>query len=236
MDRTLVTAPIRMLCAGAARAGATELAQEFARRAGREVAFEFGTAGMIRQKMREGARPDVAAATRAVIAELEQAGLLAPGTAVDLGTTGVGLAVREGAAKPDISSVDAFRRALLEARSVACIDPASGGTSGIHFAAVLKRLGIARDVAAKSILVFGGYAAERVARGEADLVVQLVCELVPVKGVSLVGPLPEELQLYTTYTGALTDAGHAGARAWLDFLSGPEGRRRFATNGLEAPR
>ena len=232
----MVEAPIRMLCAGAARAGATELAQTFARDGGREVALEFGTAGMIRNKMREGARPDVAAATRAVIAELQQEGLLAPGTAVDLGTTGVGLAVREGAPQPDISSVDAFRHALLAAQSVACIDPASGGTSGIHFAAVLQRLGIAREVDAKSVRVFGGYAAERVARGEAELVVQLVCELVPVKGVSLVGPLPEELQLYTTYTAALADAGDAGARAWLDFLAGPAGRRSFASNGLEAPR
>jgi molybdate transport system substrate-binding protein len=232
----VVTAPIRMLCAGAARATATELAPAFTRDTGREVALEFGTAGMIREKMLAGARPDVAAATRAVIAELQQAGLLAAGTAVDLGTTGVGVAVREGAPKPDISSVDAFRRTLLAANSVACIDPASGGTSGIHFASVLKRLGIAREVVEKSTLVFGGYAAERVARGEAELVVQLVCELVPVKGVSLVGPLPEELQLYTTYTGALGEAGNPAARAWLEFLAGPEGRRSFARNGLDAPR
>ncbi len=230
-----MTAPLRMLCAGAARATATELASAFARDTGREVALEFGTAGAIRKKMLEGARPDVAAATAAVIADLQGAGLLAAGTEVKLGTTGVGLAVREGAPQPDISSIEAFRRTLLAAKSVACIDPASGGTSGIHFASVLKRLGIDREVGAKSVLVFGGYAAERVARGEADLVVQLVCELVPVKGVALVGPLPEGLQLYTTYMGALADAGNAGARAWLDYLCGPAGRKSFADNGLGPP-
>jgi molybdate transport system substrate-binding protein len=231
-----VTQAIRMLCAGAARATASALARDFTRDTGQQVELEFGTAGAIRQKILGGARPDLAAATAAVIAELQRAGALAAGTEVDLGTTGIGLAVREGAPRPDISSVNAFRRALLAAKSVACIDPASGGTSGIHFAAVLKRLGIEREVGAKSTLVFGGYAAERVARGEAELAVQLVCELVPVKGVSLVAPLPEELQLYTTYSAALAHSGNAAARAWLACLTGPAGRRSFADSGLQPPR
>lgn len=230
-----MTAPLRMLCAGAARAGATAIAASFTRDTGREVAFEFGTAGMVRAKMMEGARPHVAVATRAVVAELQKAGLLAPGTERDLGTSGVGAAVREGAPMPDISSVEAFRRSLLAAKRIACIDPASGGTSGIHFAAVLKRLGIEREVGEKSIQVFGGYAGERVASGEADLVVQFVCELVPVKGLALVGPLPEELQFYSTYTAALIDAGDADARAWLDRLTGEAGRRSFLASGLTPP-
>jgi molybdate transport system substrate-binding protein len=228
-------ASIRMLCAGAARATAVELAAPFARETGIEVALEFGTAGAIRQKILDGARPDAVIASAPVIAELENAGKLATGSAVALGRTGIGVGVREGAPAPDISSVDAFKRVLLAARAVAYTDPASGGTSGIHMDAVLTRLGIRREVNAKAVLVFGGYAAERVANGDADLVIQLTCEIVPVKGVTLAGPLPPELQLYTTYTAALvagTSSAQA-ARAWIAYLSGPAGRKALAEKGLE---
>jgi molybdate transport system substrate-binding protein len=228
-------ASIRMLCAGAARATAVELAAPFARETGIEVALEFGTAGAIRQKILDGARPDAVIASAPVIAELENAGKLATGSAAALGRTGIGVGVREGAPAPDISSVDAFKRVLLAARAVAYTDPASGGTSGIHMDAVLTRLGIRREVNAKAVLVFGGYAAERVANGDADLVIQLTCEIVPVKGVTLAGPLPPELQLYTTYTAALvagTSSAQA-ARAWIAYLSGPAGRKTLAEKGLE---
>jgi molybdate transport system substrate-binding protein len=227
-------AAIRMLCAGAAKAAAVELAAPFARETGIEVGLEFGTAGAIRRKILEGARPDAVVASAAVVAELEKAGKLAAGSAVALGRTGIGVGVREGAPAPDISSVDAFRRTLLAARAVAYTDPASGGTSGIHMDAVLTRLGIRREVNAKAVLVFGGYAAERVANGDADLVIQLICEIVPVKGVTLAGPLPPELQLYTTYAAALvagTSSGQA-ARAWIAYLSGPAGRKTLAEKGL----
>lgn len=229
---------IHVLCAGAARSSVAPLVEAFARDTGNGVTLEFGTAGQIQAKLKEGARPDVVIVTSTVIGELEKAGVVAPGSAADLGRTGVGVAVREGAPLPDISSVDAFRRALLAAKAVAYIDPAAGGTSGKHFAAVLARLGIENEIKGKAVLVPGGYAAERVARGEADIVVHQISEILPVKGVKLVGPLPPELQLYTTYTAALvagTPNGEA-ARAWVQYLSGPAGRKSFADRGLEAPR
>jgi molybdate transport system substrate-binding protein len=233
-----VTQAIDMLCAGAARATATELGPPFERETGIHVGLEFGTAGAIRQKILDGARPDAIVASAPVVAELGKAGKLAAGSAADLGRSGIGVGVRAGAPLPDLSSVDAFRRALLAARAVAYTDPASGGTSGIHMDAVLSHLGIRSEVNARAVLVFGGYAAERVASGEADLVVQLTCEILPVKGVTLAGALPPELQLYTTYTAALV-AGTSNAdaaRAWIAYLAGPAGRKSLAQRGLEPPR
>ena len=233
-----MTQAIRMLCAGAARATAVELAAPFARESGIQVDPEFGTAGAIRRTILEGARPDAVIASAPVVAELEKAGKLAAGSAVDLGRTGISVGVRAGVPLPDVSSVDALKRTLLAARAVAYTDPASGGTSGIHMDGVLRRLGIREEVNAKAVLVFGGYAAERVASGEADLVVQLTCEIVPVKGVALAGVLPPELQLYTTYTAAVVAGAFRteGARAWIAYLAGPVGRKKLTENGLEPPR
>jgi len=123
------------------------------------------------------------------------------------------------------------------ARAVAYIDPKAGGTSGRHFAGVLEKPGIAPQVNAKAVLVPGGYAAERVARGEADLVVHQISEILPVKGLKMVGQLPAELQLWTTYSaGLMADLANAGtARALMKYLTGPTARMAFADRGMEAP-
>lgn len=233
-------ADISVLCAGAARGSIVPLIDPFQRESGHVIRFDYGTAGQILEKlkagMKEGTRPDVVIVTPAVIAELEKAGIVAAGASVALAKTGVGVGVREGAPRPDISSVESFRATLLAARAVAYIDPAAGGTSGRHFAGVLARLGIETEIKAKAVLVPGGYAAEHVAKGEADLVVHQISEILPVKGVTLVGPLPAELQLYTTYAATIvagTPQAEA-ARAWIAYLAGPAGRRAFAERGLEA--
>jgi molybdate transport system substrate-binding protein len=232
-----IAAEISVLCAGAARGSIVPLIEPFQRETGHVIRFDYGTAGQIQQKLKEGARPDVVIVTPAVLAELEKAGTVAAGTTVTLARTGMGVGGAEGAPKPDISSVDAFRRALLAARAVAYIDPAAGGTSGKYFAGVLEKLGIAEAIRPKAVLVPGGYAAERVAKGEADLVVHQISEILPVKGVVLVGPLPAEIQLHTTYSAALTPGAtqSAAARAWIDYLRGPAGRKAFTERGLEAP-
>src|SRR5437867_10251432 len=135
----------------------------------------------------------------------------------------MGVGVRDGAPKPDISTVDAFKRALLEAKSIVYVDPASGATSGTHFASVLQKLGIADAVKPKTKLVPGGYPAELVAKGEVELVVHQISEIVPVKGVALVGPLPKDLQKITTYSAGLAarSAVPEAARAFIAFLARP---------------
>ena len=157
------------------------------------------------------------------------------GSRTDLAKTAIGVAVRQGAPQPDISTVDAFKRALLEARSIVYNDPAIGATSGIHFASVLERLGIAEAVKPKTVLWKGGYAAEALLNGQAELCVHQISEILPVKGVVLVGPLPAELNKVTVYAGSMLassptpDAG----RAFLAYLARPEFRAKFAAAGLD---
>src|SRR3989475_2431656 len=112
----------------------------------------------------------------------------------------MGVGVREGAPRPDISTPEAFKQAVLAAKSLTYVDPAQGATSGIHFASVLQRLGIADAVKSKTTLVPGGYPAELVAEGKVELVAHQISEILPVKGVTFVDPLPRELQKVTTYS------------------------------------
>ena len=111
----------------------------------------------------------------------------------------MGVAVKEGAARPDIGTVEAFKRALIAAKSVAYIDPKAGGSSGIYFDKLLDRLGIGNEVRAKAKLKQGGYVAELVVSGEAEIALHQISEIVPVKGAVLVGPLPAEVQNTTVY-------------------------------------
>jgi molybdate transport system substrate-binding protein len=233
----VAAAEIHVISAGAARGAVVPLIEPFQKESGHTIRFDYGTMGQIQAKLKEGQRPDVVIVTTTVIAELEKSGAVVSGSSTPLGRTAIGVGVLESAPSPDISSVDALRRTLLAARAVAYIDPAVGGTSGKHFAGVLARLGIEPQIKAKAVLVPGGYAAERVAKGEADIVVHQISEILPVKGVKLVGPLPAELQLYTTYTAGLGTGGTnvEAARAWIRYISGPAGRKSFADRGMEAP-
>ena len=157
-----------------------------------------------------------------------------PGTTVDVARTDVGMAVRAGAAKPDTSSAGAFRKSLLAARTIVITDPASGGVSGVHFASVLQQLGIADDVKAKLKLTRGVLNAELIARGEADLAVQLAHEIRAVSGVEFVA-LPAEFRCGIVFSVGLgAAAGDAGAaRALSGFLSGPAGAAAVRARGME---
>lgn len=227
-----------VLSGGAVKSSVSPLIEPFHRETGHAVKIEFATAGAIQEKLKAGAKPDVIIVTSNIIAELEKNGTLLAGSAIALGSTGIGVAVREGAPMPDISSVDSFRRTLLAAKAVAFIDPARGGTSGKHFAGVLSRLGIEDAVMRKAVLVPSGYAAERVASGEADIVVHQISEIRPVKGVKLVGPLPSELQLITTYTAGIRSGSTNTeiANRWLQYMKGSAGRASFAAAGLDTPK
>lgn len=138
--------------------------------------------------------------TDAAIDDLARKGIAATGTRTVLARVGIGVAVREGAALPDISTPEALKQTLLAAKSLVYVDPAKGGTSGIHFAGVLQRLGIAEAVKGKTTLLPGGYVVELVAKGEIELGVHQISEILAVKGVRLVGPLPRELQKITIFT------------------------------------
>ena len=145
--------------------------------------------------------------------------------------------MKQDAPRPEISSVDAFKRALLDARSVAYIDPAAGGSSGIYLDQLFTRLGIADAIKAKAVLVPGGLVAERVANGEAEIGVHQISEILAVKGVSLVGPLPPEIQNYTVYAagvGAMAQQPEA-ARSLLKILQSEDASRVLKDKGMEPP-
>ena len=143
--------------------------------------------------------------------------------------------VKDGTPKPDIGSVEAFKRALLDAKSVAYIDPKAGGSSGIYVAGLLDKHGLAGEVNAQAKLIPGGAVAEHIARGEAELGVHQISEILPVKGVTLVGPLPADIQNYTVYAAGLgasakeTDA----AKALLKALAGPATADVLKSRGME---
>ena len=226
---------VKVFSAGAVRAIVTDLAEQFRQETGNTVAFSFGTAGQTRQKLLSGEPVDVVILTDAGIDDMIKQGALASGSRADLARTGMGVGVREGAPKPDITTSEAFKTTLLKAKSLVYVDPAQGATSGVHFKSVLERLGIADAVKGKTQLVSGGYPAEKVASGEAELVVHQISEIVPVKGVTLVGPLPPDFQKVTVYSAGLAarSPSPAAARAFVAFLTRPAFKPKFAAAGLD---
>lgn len=228
-------AEIKVLSAGAVKAIVTELAEAYTRETGNTVALAFGTAGVTRGKLQAGEPADVVVLTDVAIDQIAEQGLVVKGTRTDIGRTAIGVGVRDGATRPDIATPEAFKQALLAAKSITYVDPAQGATSGIHLAGVLQRLGIADAVKDKTRLVPGGYPAELVAKGEVELVVHQISEILPVKGVTLVGPLPGELQKLTVYSAGLAakSAQPEAARAFIAFLTRPAFKARLAQAGLD---
>jgi len=229
-------AEIRVLTAGAFKPIVLAITPEFEKQTGHKLIVDNDTAGALQRRILGGEAFDVAVVTPAVIRELADKGKIVAGTPVNLARTAVGVAVKEGAAQPDIRTVESFKAALLAATKVAYIDPAAGGSSGIYFSKLLETMGIADVVRAKAVLVPGGLVAQRLVTGEADLAIHQISEILAVKGATLVGPLPREIQNYTTYAGGLgTGAAQAEAgKALIAFLNGDVARRVLAEKGMEA--
>jgi molybdate transport system substrate-binding protein len=191
----------------------------------------------LRRKVAAGEAADIIIGPAELFPELENSGAVAPGQRRDLGTVAIGVAVKSGAPVPDISTPQAFKQALMEAKSLTYMDP-QRGTSGKHIDEnVLPRLGIRDAVRAKATLGEGGFIAEKVARGEVDMALHQMTEMLPVKGVTIVGPLPGELQKLTVYSAAvMKKARNPGeAQALLEYLTSAEGRNAFLSRGFTAP-
>jgi len=227
-------AEIKVLSAGAVRAIVTELAGAFEKETGHKVSLAFGTVGVTRQRLTAEPADVVIMSDVAIDESIKQDRVLS-GTRTDIARTGIGVGVRDGAPKPDISTPEAFKQALLAAKSLTYVDPAQGATSGIHFAGVLQTFGITDAMKAKTTLVPGGYPAELVAKGEVEMVVHQISEIVPVKGVTLVGPLPREVQKVTVYSAGIATKATAPevARAFVAFLTTPAVKPKFAAAGLD---
>jgi molybdate transport system substrate-binding protein len=224
-------ADIKVLSTNGVATVLRELAPQFERAKGHKLAITLGPTARLRKEIGEGAPFDVAILTAEATDELIKQGKIA-GTRADLAKSGIGVAVRAGARKPDIGTTEAFKRALVGAKSVAY---SAQGMSGIYFASLLERLGIADEMKPKAKVQHGTPTGEAAARGEAELAIQQISELLPVAGIELVGPLPPELQLYTVFSagvGAQAAQKDAG-RALIDFLSAQMTKPLLAAKGLE---
>ena len=202
---------------------------------GRPIDVVLATGGAISKRIAEGEAADVVISPTPGIEGLVKAGKLVAGTSRPVASSGVGVAVKKGARRPDISTAEALRRTLLSAKAVAYSDPAGGGGSGIHFANVLQRLGIADQVNAKAKLGSGTLNGEVVARGDADIAIQQVPELTGVAGIDIVGPLPDELQLMTSFSAAVLSSSKdpKGANALIGFLTSREALAILEAKGFE---
>jgi molybdate transport system substrate-binding protein len=231
-------AEMKALTTGAMKDVMLSVAAEFEKATGHKVTVVNDTAGAVAKRIEGGETVDIAINTPALIDDLIAKGKIAAGSRVNLATVGMGVAVKAGAPQPDIATVEAFKRALLNAKSIAYTDPSSGGSAGIYFAKLLERLGIADALKSKTLFTRGGRAAaERVAAGAAELVVTQISEIVPVTGVVLVGPLPKEIQNLTTYAGGIGAAAKdsEAARALLKLLTGPGATAVLKSRGMERP-
>ena len=228
-------AEVKVLTAGAFKQVVLALVPDFEKQTGNKVVVDNDTAGGLKKRIEGGEVFDVAVITPAVIDDLAGAGKIAASSRVNLANVGVGVVVKEGAPKPDVSTVEAFKRALLAAKSVAYIDPASGGSSGIYIDKLLERLGIADQIRPKAKLKNGGYVADLVASGEAELGLHQISEIIPVKGVALVGPLPNEIQNTTTYAAGLSASARDkdAAQTLIKMLSGPEAAVVLKSKGMD---
>lgn len=185
----------------------------------------------IMRSIEEGKRADVIIAINDSMDKLVQTGVVRPATRACLADSVLGVGVRKGAPRPDVSTVDAFKQAMLKARAVAY---SKAGASGIYFSKLIDRLGIAETVNARAVVIPMGFTAEKIASGEADLAIQQISELMSVDGIDIAGPFPAELQTVSTFDAAIfADAKNTeGAAAFLATLTSPAAAKAYADGGL----
>jgi len=227
-----VAAEIHVLSAAAVKGPLSETATAFERETGHHVVLKFTTAGQVESRFASGERAELVVNTRPRLDALVANGRA--GTVRDLGTVRVGVAVRAGAPRPDVSTVDSFRSALLAAESVAYTNPAAGGTAGTYFASVIDRLGLADAMASKRRLAADGLDVMRMVKaGEAELGITQVSEILHADRAAFAGPLPEALQLLTTYSVFVPADTSEVARDFTAALTTGLGRARFNTAGFD---
>lgn len=230
-------AEIKVLVTTAMKAAMDQLAAAFEQATPHKVVVGYGPSGALAKRIAAGEAADLVVFAGGVD-ELIAQGKIVPAGRTDIARAKIGVAVRRGAPKPDVATTEAFKRALLAARSVAFADPASGGASGVYLAKMLERIGIAAEVSAKARLARGGpdgMVSAIVARGDAEIGLQQISEIMSVAGVELVGPLPEELQTVTTYVAGVpaTSREAEAARNFIGFLTAPEAAAIYRARGLE---
>ena len=227
---------IRVFVGGAMSEPVREVGTAFAKSSGHRLVYVTDTTGALSKRLASGERADVIVVTSAAIQALEKDSKVAAGSRVDLARALIGVGVKAGAPSPDLSTTETFKAALLKAKTVSYVNPASGGTSGTYFEGLLQKMGIAAAMKPKIVYrMQGSEVAAAVAAGEAELGITFTSELAPTPGVKVAGTLPADIQLPTIYGGGVVaNAGNAeAARTLLRALAGAEGRAALKKAGLE---
>lgn len=225
-------AEIKVVAPNVMKDALTRIAQRFEGASGHRVTLSWGGSEAIARRIGEGEAADLVLTTASGLGQLAQAGKVVDSSRVNVGRTAVAAAVQAGLPKPDISTVDGLRNALLNARKVAI----SSGASGRYLEALFERLGVADQVRAKLVQPpSGAQIGEFLARGDADLGFQQVTELLHAKGIQYLGPLPAEVQNYTVWAGGLHSAAAQPetARAFLAALGTPQAQADLRQEGME---
>jgi molybdate transport system substrate-binding protein len=221
------------------RSAAEELFLRFEKAGGHTLAVTWATAPMLVRRIEGGETADVLILSRGAFETLQKQGKIAPGSDLTLASSGVGIAVKAGAPKPDISTPQALKQTLLAAKSIAYSEPAAGGASGIYFAKLLDRMGIAKEMKPKTKYPpAGGFSAELLLTGEAELAVQQKPELMHIAGAEVVGLLPGDLNLVTVFiAGIMANSKNADVgKALINMLQSIEAAALFRSKGLDPSR
>jgi molybdate transport system substrate-binding protein len=231
---------IKILASGSLKGALSQLAPEFQKASGGAATVEYAPAGAIAERIQKGEAADVIIVSRSQIEKLEGSGKVAPGSVVNIAGISLGVAVRKGAPKPDLGSVEAFKRTLLAARSIGYRDPITGSTSGTYAASLIERLGLAQELKPKLVLDrSNGDAPENVflgvAKGDVELMIGQITEIVLAPGVDLAGPLPREIQNTTLMAaGTSTDSkAPDDAKAFIGFISSPSAAVVLKAGGFQ---
>jgi molybdate transport system substrate-binding protein len=233
-------ADIKVLASGSLKLALPQLLADFKKSSGNTVTIVYGPAGAITGLIKKGDVADVVIVSRSQLEGLESQGKVVPGSRVDIAGTALGVAVRKGAPKPDIGSVEAFKRTLLAARAIGFRDPATGSLSGTYTASLLERLGIAQELKPRIRLDNSdGETPENVfqalVKGEIDLQIGQISEIVIAPGVDLAGPLPSGIQNVSWLAAGLVATSKApdAARALIRFISSPAAAAVFKAGGFQ---
>ena len=227
---------IDVMITTAMKAAIEEVAPPFERASGHVLRVVYGPSGGLARRFNGGEPADLVVVDSKVLDELIRQGKVAPGR-TDVARAGIGMAVRKGAPKPDVSSAEALRRALLAAKSIGHTAPAGGGVTAAHIMGVFAKLGIAAEVAPKVKLAAGGpdgRVSVLVSSGEAEIGLQLVSELMSNPEVEVIGMLPDELQLIATISAGIAAAAKQPepAKAFIRHLATPAAMTVYKSKGL----
>ena len=227
-------ADIKVLASNGVRAALEELAPAFERETGNKLVLSFGLAAALKRQIESGEAFDVAILTSAGIEDLAKQGKVDGGSRAAIARSGVGIGIRKGGPRPDIGTADAFKRTMLSAKSISW---AKEGQSGIYFAGLLERIGIAGQMKPKVVpAASGAEVGKLVASGQVEFGVILVNELMAAPGVEVLGPLPPELQNYTVFHAGVGvgSKDSSAAKALIKFLTTPAAGTVFRAKGQEA--